>query len=210
MVFIEIIFLIVASAFMVLSKNIVIKIISGVLILAYAVVSKLLNYFKRKKIINNINERIYMSCKENKYVLFLIAFSFLINSVTELARIVNYKTTEIFINNEKEINGIIDFFSRINIDEKVNIFVNIIPLVLAFLFIIDGLMSFAVISDDKVIFHNASIVNFSEITEVKYRKPLFSNKKIVILRNNNYDREIILKLEDLEKLKKHLENKIAL
>ena len=48
MVFVEIILLIVASAFMVLSKNIVIKIISGVLILAYALVSKLLNYFKPK------------------------------------------------------------------------------------------------------------------------------------------------------------------
>lgn len=210
--FIEIIVLIALIASMLFSKNITIQIISMTLFLVYFIGSKLLNHFKRKKLINEINDskKIFISCKESCSTFLLMSFIFILNSIISIKYIINTKTSYLSSSTKLDISGIIDYISRFPADKKSSIIMYLAIIILALSFAVEKLRSFAIITDDKIIFYDCTVFYFTQITKIKYKHHLFSSKKVIRLCKNYNENDIILKLEDFENVRKYLENNVSI
>lgn len=74
-----------------------------------------------------------------------------------------------------------------------------------------GLFSYNIITDDKVIFYDNLVFKIDEIEEIKYEESvLYKNKKIIVLGKGFTDRKMVVKIEDFDKVKSLLESKNAL
>ncbi|MGL5750332.1 MAG: hypothetical protein ACRCXT_07390, partial [Paraclostridium sp.] len=167
---------------------------------------------KRKRLINQIkdNNKTLILCKQNSYIFLLTGITFIMNATSNINSIVHGKNMDMFLNEGIELNGFIDFINRSSINEKVDIFIYGMLIILGIVFILEWLSSFAIISDDKIVFNNGNVFNFSEITDIKYREALFSKRKIIKLIKNGYEEEIIIKVEDFEKVSEYLETHISM
>ncbi|MGL5347577.1 MAG: hypothetical protein ACRDA3_09495 [Peptostreptococcaceae bacterium] len=196
----EVLFILVTFTSTFFSKSISTRVLSSVLMILYLVISRMRLLKKRKKVINELNNNgeVYIECKENNYY-FLISINLIIFSASNIDSIINSKN---------KLNGFVDFLNQISSDEKGLIFVYFIVIIIAIMMVIEGFRSIAIISDNKIFFYDDIKFEFSEITKIKYKEALFSNKKIIKLCTKYDEKHIIPKVKDFERIKDFLEEKV--
>ncbi|RDY26714.1 hypothetical protein CHL78_012235 [Romboutsia weinsteinii] len=211
---IKLVFILMAFCCMMFSDDAVIKIVSGVLLLGFIIVFRLHGYRERKNILSEIGNKksTCMMYKEKDTVSILCPILFIANSVTTIKQLIDTKNMDILLNGEKEISSAIDFINRITFDEKVNIFTCIILIIIGVIAIVESRKSTASITDDKIVFYDGLIFEFSQITALKYKAPLFSiNKnKIIKISQRSYEKEILVNTKDFESVKNHLESNVSI
>lgn len=210
--FIELIFILLLLICMIFSNNEVTQVISAIFMLVYILSSKLKNNINKNKILKSIKnyKKDYMIYKENNTLYILCALTFCINALNNIQNIIHNKNMNLFFNNDKEIEGILDFISRSNPEELTNVFVYSVLMIIGIIMFIEYIVSVAIISDDKIIFYNGNIFEFSQILSIKYKTPFFlsDKKKIVKFYKGSMEKEIIIHIKDFDRLKSYLDEKI--
>ena len=181
------------------SKKVSIRVLSSLFMISYLIISRLRILKKRKKAINELNEndKAYIECKENNFYCLLISISLLTLSGTNIDSIINSKN---------KLNGFVDFFNQTSTDEKGLVFVYCIIIMVAIIMSIEWFRGTAIINSDYILFYDDIKFEISEITNIKYKDALFSNKTIIKLRTEHDEKQIIPKTKDFERVKTFLES----
>lgn len=186
------------------------KIIGSLSILVMAIViiiEKVTDYLTRKMLIKKIKHK-NMNCikvKENNKVTILVSVLLIFIMLISLKSLLNIYPIENY-----SIVDIKNYINNFDYSYRMLIFACIILFIVAILMIVQAIFSTSLVTDDKVIFYDGLIIDINKIEEIKYKEPLIiKNKKIIRIGKGFIDRNIIIKIEDFDKVKSLLESKIA-
>ena len=186
------------------------KIIGSLSILVMAIViiiEKVTDYLTRKMLIKKIKHK-NMNCikvKENNKVTILVSVLLIFIMLISLKSLLNIYPIENY-----SIVDIKNYINNFDYSYRMLIFACIILFIVAILMIVQAIFSTSLVTDDKVIFYDGLIIDINKIEEIKYKEPLLiKNKKIIRIGKGFIDRNIIIKIEDFDKVKSLLESKIA-
>ena len=170
---------------------------------------KLTDYFMRKKLIKQINNKnmIYIKVKENNKGMILVAVLLIFNMSISLK-----STLKIYpIQNHNSVLDIISYINSFDYSSKMILFACIMLFIIAISMVLQVLFGSSIITDDKVIFYDDLVFDFNKIEEIEYKDSIISkSKKIIKLGKGAIDRSLIVKEEDFEKVKSLLESKTTL
>ena len=149
-----------------------------------------------------------MNCikvKENNKVTILVSVLLIFIMLISLKSLLNIYPIENY-----SIVDIKNYINNFDYSYRMLIFACIILFIVAILMIVQAIFSTSLVTDDKVIFYDGLIIDINKIEEIKYKEPLLiKNKKIIRIGKGFIDRNIIIKIEDFDKVKSLLESKIA-
>lgn len=173
------------------------------------IIMKLTDYFMRKKLIKQINNKnmIYIKVKENNKGMILVAVLLIFNMSISLK-----STLKIYpIQNHNSVLDIISYINSFDYSSKMILFACIMLFIIAISMVLQVLFGSSIITDDKVIFYDDLVFDFNKIEEIEYKDSIISkSKKIIKLGKGAIDRSLIVKEEDFEKVKSLLESKTTL
>lgn len=186
------------------------KIIGSLSILGMVIIiiiEKITDYITRKMLIKKIKHK-NMNCikvKENNKVTILVSVLLIFIMLISLKSLLNIYPIENY-----SIVDIKNYINNFDYSYRMLIFACIILFIVAILMIVQAIFSTSLVTDDKVIFYDGLIIDINKIEEIKYKEPLLiKNKKIIRIGKGFIDRNIIIKIEDFDKVKSLLESKIA-
>lgn len=186
------------------------KIISSLSTIGMAIViiiENITDYLTRMILIKKIKHK-NMNCikvKENNKVTILVSLLLILSMLISLKSLLNIYPIENY-----SIVDIINYINNFDYSYRMLIFTCIILFIVSILMIVQAIFSTSLVTDDKVIFYDGLIIDINKIEEIKYKEPLFiKNKKIIRIGKGFIDRNIIIKIEDFDKIKSLLESKIA-
>ncbi len=171
------------------------------------IIEKITDYITRKMLIKKIKHK-NMNCikvKENNKVTILVSVLLIFIMLISLKSLLNIYPIENY-----SIVDIKNYINNFDYSYRMLIFACIILFIVAILMIVQAIFSTSLVTDDKVIFYDGLIIDINKIEEIKYKEPLLiKNKKIIRIGKGFIDRNIIIKIEDFDKVKSLLESKIA-
>ena len=171
------------------------------------IIEKITDYITRKMLIKKIKHK-NMNCikvKENNKVTILVSVLLIFIMLISLKSLLNIYPIENY-----SIVDIKNYINNFDYSYRMLIFACIILFIVAILMIVQAIFSTSLVTDDKVIFYDGLIIDINKIEEIKYKEPLLiKNKKIIRIGKCFIDRNIIIKIEDFDKVKSLLESKIA-
>ena len=171
------------------------------------IIEKITDYITRKMLIKKIKHK-NMNCikvKENNKVTILVSVLLIFIMLISLKSLLNIYPIENY-----SIVDIKNYINNFDYSYRMLIFACIILFIVAILMIVQAIFSTSLVTDDKVIFYDGLIIDINKIEEIKYKEPLIiKNKKIIRIGKGFIDRNIIIKIEDFDKVKSLLESKIA-
>ena len=171
------------------------------------IIEKITDYLTRKMLIKKIKHK-NMNCikvKENNKVTILVSVLLIFIMLISLKSLLNIYPIENY-----SIVDIKNYINNFDYSYRMLIFACIILFIVAILMIVQAIFSTSLVTDDKVIFYDGLIIDINKIEEIKYKEPLLiKNKKIIRIGKGFIDRNIIIKIEDFDKVKSLLESKIA-
>lgn len=171
------------------------------------IIEKITDYITRKMLIKKIKHK-NMNCikvKENNIVTILVSVLLIFIMLISLKSLLNIYPIENY-----SIVDIKNYINNFDYSYRMLIFACIILFIVAILMIVQAIFSTSLVTDDKVIFYDGLIIDINKIEEIKYKEPLIiKNKKIIRIGKGFIDRNIIIKIEDFDKVKSLLESKIA-
>ena len=171
------------------------------------IIEKITDYITRKMLIKKIKHK-NMNCikvKENNKVTILVSVLLIFIMLISLKSLLNIYPIENY-----SIVDIKNYINNFDYSYRMLIFACIILFIVAILMIVQAIFSTSLVTDDKVIFYDGLIIDINKIEEIKYKEPLLiKNKKIIRIGKGFIDRNIIIKIEDFDKVKSVLESKIA-
>lgn len=181
--------------------------VSVVAMFILIITMKLTDYLIRKRLIKQIKNK-NMTCikvKESNKVMILYVVLLIFNSLIGVKSIFNINNIQSYDN----ITDIISYINSFDYSHKLLIFAYIMLFILAILTVAQVLFSSSIITYDKVIFYDDLVFEINQIEEIKYKEPLIlKNKKIITLGKGFTDRNIVVKIEDFDKVKSLLEGKM--
>ena len=186
------------------------KIIGSLSILGMVIIiiiEKITDYLTRKMLIKKIKHKNmnYIKVKENNKVTILVSVLLIFIMLISLKSLLNIYPIENY-----SIVDIKNYINNFDYSYRMLIFACIILFIVAILMIVQAIFSTSLVTDDKVIFYDGLIIDINKIEEIKYKEPLIiKNKKIIRIGKGFIDRNIIIKIEDFDKVKSLLESKIA-
>ena len=186
------------------------KIIGSLSILGMVIIiiiEKITDYITRKMLIKKIKHKNmnYIKVKENNKVTILVSVLLIFIMLISLKSLLNIYPIENY-----SIVDIKNYINNFDYSYRMLIFACIILFIVAILMIVQAIFSTSLVTDDKVIFYDGLIIDINKIEEIKYKEPLLiKNKKIIRIGKGFIDRNIIIKIEDFDKVKSLLESKIA-
>ena len=186
------------------------KIIGSLSILGMVIIiiiEKITDYLTRKMLIKKIKHKNmnYIKVKENNKVTILVSVLLIFIMLISLKSLLNIYPIENY-----SIVDIKNYINNFDYSYRMLIFACIILFIVAILMIVQAIFSTSLVTDDKVIFYDGLIIDINKIEEIKYKEPLLiKNKKIIRIGKGFIDRNIIIKIEDFDKVKSLLESKIA-
>lgn len=171
------------------------------------IIEKITDYITRKMLIKKIKHK-NMNCikvKENNKVTILVSVLLIFIMLISLKSLLNIYPIENY-----SIVDIKNYINNFDYSYRMLIFACIILFIVTILMIVQAIFSTSLVTDDKVIFYDGLIIDINKIEEIKYKEPLLiKNKKIIRIGKGFIDRNIIIKIEDFDKVKSLLESKIA-
>lgn len=171
------------------------------------IIEKITDYITRKMLIKKIKHK-NMNCikvKENNKVTILVSVLLIFIMLISLKSLLNIYPIENY-----SIVDIKNYINNFDYSYRMLIFACIILFIVAILMIVQAIFSTSLVTDDKVIFYDGLIIDINKIEEIKYKEPLLiKNKKTIRIGKGFIDRNIIIKIEDFDKVKSLLESKIA-
>lgn len=171
------------------------------------IIEKITDYLTRKMLIKKIKHKNmnYIKVKENNKVTILVSVLLIFIMLISLKSLLNIYPIENY-----SIVDIKNYINNFDYSYRMLIFACIILFIVAILMIVQAIFSTSLVTDDKVIFYDGLIIDINKIEEIKYKEPLLiKNKKIIRIGKGFIDRNIIIKIEDFDKVKSLLESKIA-
>lgn len=165
---------------------------------------KLIDFMIKNRLVNQIKKdnRSLILVKENNKWMILIAAMMITSMVTGIKARVN-----IFKMESSNI-SMTNFINNLDGYEKWTMFASIILIIIAIFIIAEVLFSCSVLTNDKVIFYDGVVFDIDKIEEVKYKDLILSkSKKIIKVGKGIIGREIIVSVEEFDKVKCLLKEK---
>ncbi|MBC5996740.1 hypothetical protein EAI30_06515 [Romboutsia ilealis] len=189
------------------TENKIIASLSTIGMAIVIIIENITDYLTRMILIKKIKHK-NMNCikvKENNKVTILVLLLLILSMLISLKSLLNIYPIENY-----SIVDIINYINNFDYSYRMLIFTCIILFIVSILMIVQAIFSTSLVTDDKVIFYDGLIIDINKIEEIKYKEPLFiKNKKIIRIGKGFIDRNIIIKIEDFDKIKSLLESKIA-
>lgn len=204
-----IICIIVASIILVFSKNLMLNIVISVLVISFSTISSIKSNKTKAETLKKLksSSNIYMVYKESLLSDILLNIVWIFSSILCIN---NAYTDFNLINRSYNFNEFLDFIKNSTTKDLSSIVIFVTIIIVSLLNIFKSIQSNAVISDDRLVFHNGTILDFGDITSAEYVHQYFSIKKYKVLKicSKQYNKKIVVSLEDDDRLKTYIDSKI--
>lgn len=109
--------------------------------------------------------------------------------------------------NNYTITNLLTYTNSFELHEKVILLMISVISIFFIINIIQVILNPCIVSKDKVIFYDGTVFDINKIEEIEYNNPVFmKNKKIIKVSKGFIDRKIIIDIENLDKVKKLLDD----
>lgn len=204
-----IICIIVASIVLLSSKYLLLNIVISVLVISFSIISSIKSNKTKAETLKKLksSSTIYMVYKESLLSDILLNIVWIFNSILCIN---NAYTDFNLINRSYNFNEFLDFIKNSTTKDLSSIVIFVTIIIVSLLNIFKSIQSNAVICDDRLVFHNGTILDFGDIVSTEYVHQYFSIKKSKVLkiRSKQYNKKIVVRLEDDDRLKTYIDSKI--
>lgn len=197
---------------LIFSKNLLLNIVSGISFLIFMVYISYKDSIYKKDLLNKTRKKsqVFMTYKENKNSKIIFSFILIINVSLCLDMFIRDTNEFLSFQNKIEVSGILGFFKVATSKDFAGIILFLVLIIVAIADFIKSFKNVATISDDKIIFHDSTVLDFEQITSIEYAHKYFAigKNKNLRIRTKNYSKKLLVDSNDY-KLKSYLDKKIA-
>lgn len=205
----EFILIIISIGILAFSQSVSVSIVVSIIIILQSLISNKISNTKKIDILSKIKEssQTYLVYKESNLSNNILNFLFIFTSVLNIHT--TYISSE-FYTYGSESNSFFTFIENGSTYELTRVIMFVTIIVIFLLNILKSINSTVAVSDDCLVYHDKTIVDFSKITSTEYVHQYFYRKKHKLLRVNTkgYYKKIIVDLNDNGTLKTYLDSKI--